>query len=92
MKEGLGRYTCLSLFAQAARDLIRELAATAMRKIGQIRPYKIQGPATLEIEYTTRNSLPPGAELRPGAKILGDRTIRYRGRDFLEAWTRYETR
>ncbi len=52
----------------------------------------LQGPATIQVEYTTRNSLPPGAELRPGAEVLDDRTIRYRGKDFLEAWTRYRSR
>lgn len=54
-----------------------------------IRPYKVRGPVTLQIEYTTRNSLSPDAGLAPGAEVLDDRTIRYRGKDFLEAYTRY---
>ena len=89
VKEGLGRYTCLSLSAPAARELIRERATAAMRKIGQIRPYKVQGPVTIQIEYTTRNSLPIDAAFAPGAEVVDDRTIRYRARDFLEAWKRY---
>jgi D-aminopeptidase len=44
---------------------------------------------TIEIEHTTRNSLPAGANTRPGAEVVDDRTIRYHGKDFLEAWTRY---
>jgi D-aminopeptidase len=28
------------------------------------------------------------AHLRPGAEIIDARTIRYSGKDFLEAWTR----
>jgi D-amino peptidase len=47
---------------------------------------------TIQIEYTTRNSLPPDAGLAPGAEVLDDRTIRYHGKDFLEAWTRYRVR
>ncbi|RPJ85994.1 MAG: hypothetical protein EHM18_08510 [Acidobacteria bacterium] len=92
VKEGLGRHTCLSLPAKAARDLIRDDAARAMQKLNQIRPYRIDGPVTIEYEYTTRNSLPSDARLRPGAQVIDDRTIRYQGKDFLEAWTRSQVR
>lgn len=94
VKEGLGRHTCISLSAQAARDLIREAARRSMAKIGAIKPYVVPGPVSLEIEYTTRNSLPVGAELRAGAQIqiLDDRTIRFQGKDILEVWTLYRAR
>jgi D-amino peptidase len=59
-----------------------------MAKAATIRPYKIDGPVTIEIEYTTRNALGPDAGLRPGAEVVDARTIRYRGKDFLEAWQR----
>ena len=88
VKEGFGRYSCLSLSAEAARSLTREHARLAMAKIGKIKPYKIEGPVTFEIEHTTRNSLPIDAGLRPGAEVVDDRTIRFHGKDFLEAWTR----
>jgi D-amino peptidase len=39
-----------------------------MAKAATIRPYKIDGPVTIEIEYTTRNALGPDAGLRPGAE------------------------
>ena len=89
VKEGLGRYACLSKSADAARAAIREHARLAVAKIGTIRPYVIEGPTTVEIEYTTRNSLPANAVSRPGAEVVDDRTIRYHGQNFLEAWTRY---
>jgi D-amino peptidase len=92
VKEGLGRYTCLSMSAQEARDTIRAAANRAIKKISQIRPYRIEGPVTIEIEYTTRNSLGIDAGRAPGAEVVDDRTIRYRGKDFLEAWTRYRGR
>jgi D-amino peptidase len=89
VKEGLQRYACISLSAPSARDLIRASARRAMTKIGQIRPYKIAGPATIEIEHTTRSSLGVDAGRVPGATQIDDRTIRYSGKDFLEAWMRY---
>jgi D-amino peptidase len=89
VKEGIGRYACISLSAQSARDLIRERATLAARKIGSIPPYIVTGPVTLQIEYTTRNSLSPDAGLAPGREVVDDRTIRFQGKDLLEAWTRY---
>src|SRR3954464_7438717 len=65
VKEGIGRYNCISLSAPAARDAIREAARRSVAKIGTIKPYVLPGPVTLQIEYTTRNSLPPDAESRP---------------------------
>jgi len=88
VKEGLARYACISLSAQAARELIREKARRAMEKLGQIKPYRIEGPVVFEYEYTTRNTLPIDAARRTGAEVVNDRTIRYRGKDFMEAWTR----
>jgi len=92
VKEGLGRYSCISLSAPAARDLIRETARRSMAKIGSIQPYRVAGPVTLQIEYTTRNSLPVDAESRYGAEVIDDRTIRFRGNDILEVWRRYRSR
>ena len=88
VKEGLARYTCITMPAEQARQAIREGAARAMKKLAQIPPYRIEGPVTFEIEHTTRNSLPIDAALAPGTEVVDDRTIRYRGKDFLEAWIR----
>ena len=92
VKEGFSNYACQTLSAQAARDLIHEHARRAMQRIGEIKPYKLEGPVTIQIEYTTRNALGMDAPLRPGAEIIDARTIRYSGKDFMEAWTRSERR
>ena len=91
VKEGLGRNTCITLSAAASRMAIRQGARRALENIGKAKPYRIEGPVTIEIEYTTRNSLPPAAALQPGATVVDDRTIRFEGSNFLEAWTRYRT-
>jgi len=90
VKEGLSNYACISLSAEASRGLIREGAARAMRRISEIPPYRIEGPVSLQIEYTTRNALGMDAHLRAGAEIVDARTIRYSGKDFMEAWTRFQ--
>jgi D-amino peptidase len=88
VKEGLARYSCISLSAEEARQRIRRGCATAAGMLERIKPLRIEGPVSITIEYTTRNSLPIDAELAPGAKVLDDRTIRYEGANFLEAWLR----
>jgi D-amino peptidase len=88
VKEGIDNYSCISLSAEAARRLIQERAAAAMAKIGRIQPYRVNGPVTIEIEYTSRHALTPDAALTTGAKIVNARTIQFYGKDFLEAWQR----
>jgi len=90
VKEGFSNYACQTLSAQSARELIHDSARRGMQRIAEIRPYKIEGPVTIQIEYTTRNALGVDANLRPGAEVIDARTIRYSGKDFLEAWTRAE--
>ena len=63
----MSNYVCLSLSAQAARDLIHERAMSAMKNIGAIKPYKVDGPVTIEIERTTRNALEAAAWGRCGS-------------------------
>jgi D-amino peptidase len=88
VKQGFANYVCLSLSAQAARDLIREQARLAMQKIGAIKPYKVEGPVTIQIERTTRNALDMDAQIQPDAEMMDARTVRYKGKNFLEAWIR----
>ena len=90
VKEGFSNYACQTLSAQSARELIHERARRGMQRIGEIKPYRIEGPVTIQIEYTTRNALGVDASLRPGVEVIDARTIRYSGKDFMEAWTRYE--
>ena len=92
VKEGLGRYACISESAETAQRMIKAAAQRSVAKIGSIKPYRVPGPCLLEIEYTTRNSLPIDSELRTAAEVVDDRTIRFRGKDVLEVWQRYRTR
>lgn len=86
--EGLARHVCVSLSAEMSRQAIRAAARRAAARMGQAKPYRINGPVTIEIEYTTRNSLRLDATHALGGEVVDDRTIRYRGADFLGAWTR----
>jgi D-amino peptidase len=90
VKEGLANYSCISLPAGASRALISQRASAAMQKIGRIKPYRLDGPVTFQVEYTSRHALGPNASLAAGSEVLDARTIRYTGKDFLEAWLRFQ--
>ncbi len=92
VKKGYGEYACLSLSASAAQSLIRERATMAMKRISEIKPYKIDGPVTVQVEYTARSVPGPDAKYRPGVEVVDARTLRFHGKDFVEAWTRAEAK
>ena len=92
VKEGLARYVCISLSAPSARELIKEHARKSVALIGKVKPYTVTGPVTLQIEYTTRNTLSLDADAKTGAEVVDSQTIRFKGKDVLEAWQRYRAR
>jgi D-amino peptidase len=92
VKEGLGYYSCLSMTSADAVKLIEEKAAAAWRKLGSIKPYRVEGPVEMVTEYTTRSTPHPDMPLAAGFERAGPRTIRVRGANFLEAWTRWSSR
>ncbi len=92
VKEGLARYVCISVSAPVAREMIREGARRSVGLIGKVKPYRVANPVTLEIEYTTRNTLGLDAEGRAGAEVVDSQKIRFKGKDLLEAWQRYRAR
>jgi D-amino peptidase len=91
VKQAILRNTCDTLSAPAARDLIRAKAKASMALIGQVQPHVVAGPVTLEVEFTTRNSLTTDAALIPITTVVDDRTIRYRGATVGDAWRIYRS-
>lgn len=86
VKEGLGYYSCISLSAKAAQDLIEEKARLAFQKLDEVPPYRIEGPVSFEIERTTRSTLTPNQHLPSGIEQVDARTLRYSCSNFLESW------
>jgi D-amino peptidase len=86
VKEGLGYYACVSLPAASAQAMIERDAAKAWGKLASIAPYRVAGPVEIEVESTTRSTPSPDAVLPAGVQRVGPRTLRYKGKDFWEAW------
>jgi D-amino peptidase len=92
VKEALGYYSCLSLSAEKAQELIEKKAALALSRLEQVRPYREEGPVSIETEYTTRSTPSPEEPLPAGVERVGPRTLRFTGKDFLAAWRLWSQR
>lgn len=85
VKKGVARHRALFLPPPVARGLIREKARRAVERIGQVAPFRLEGPVEIRIRYTSTDV----AERRAcdGHQIvrLDGQTVLYRGSDVLAA-------
>ncbi len=87
VKEGFSRNFAACLPPARSRKLIRETAEKAVRNAEDFKPFRINPPVTLKIEY----SHPNYADIQfrtPGIERLDARTIVIRGDDLLEVMKR----
>lgn len=88
VKSGVSRGAGFMLPHSQSCALIRETARRAMKRLAEIPPYRVAGPVELKIEFTTRGVrqfLP-----REGVQQLNERTWSFRGKDFRDAWLKWE--
>jgi len=84
VKESCGRYAARCLVPEAARELIREAAQSALSKKGS-KPFVVEPPITLAVDFTSSAHLDM-AELIPGSRRTGGRHIEYTHDDFLTVY------
>ena len=88
VKWGLSLYGGKFLSRDKAHELIRQKAADAVKKIKEIKPYKVSAPVTLKLELVSRKKVPT-AECKPYLKVIDGHTYEVTGCDFMEAWQRF---
>ena len=76
-------HSAQTLTPQAARDLIRERAAAAVRRIADFKPRKLSGPVTLELSFKNYRPVEMLGYL-PIVERVDSHTIRYRAADILQ--------
>jgi len=87
VKEGLSRNFAICLPPAETRDLIRKAAKKAVQRAADLKPFTIDTPVTVKIEY----SHPNYADLQtrtPGVERVDARTVRCQGEDLLEVMRR----
>jgi D-amino peptidase len=84
-KWGLGRQFALSLSPKKARRLIERAAEEAVRAAASAKPFKVEPPYELVVEYT-RAEYADSKEHLPGVERVGERTVKVRGRDLIQVF------
>lgn len=85
VKEAFGRYAAKSLHPSKARALIQAEATRALEDRKAIQPLRAHLPVTIGVEFanTGHGDL---AELIPGIKRVGGKSVQFRAEDYLEAF------
>lgn len=87
VKRGLSRHCAELLPMPVVHELIREKARAAMGKARSIRPFTIDPPVEIEIDYF-RNDMVDGIRERNGVRKIGPRSVAFSGETVIEAFDR----
>ena len=82
-KWSISFHSARTLMPEASYALIREKVKAALARVGDFRPYRLEGPVRLEISF--KNYTP--AELLaylPGVERVDSHSVRYVGKDMVE--------
>ncbi|MDR7434536.1 MAG: M55 family metallopeptidase [Armatimonadota bacterium] len=87
VKEGLDRFTGITLTPEKARVLIREKAVQAIHatRAGLLSPYRVEEPVTFEVDFK-RTSPAHMCTLFPGVERVSPRTIRIIEHDYVRGF------
>lgn len=81
VKQGIGE-ACLSQHPKIAQQKIREGAKRAISQIGAIKPFTLEPPHRIEIDFKKKEKV-TNAAWYPGAVRTGEYTIGFESNDFL---------
>ena len=87
VKAGVSATAGYTLAHPAACGLIRAKARRAMERLAEFKPYKIETPVEVKVEFATSGA--PGPRLGGNPERIDDRTFVFRGNDIIDAWFKY---
>jgi D-amino peptidase len=90
VKWGVSRIAGYTLPTPRARVLIHEKARHAMERLAEIKPYRLEGPVEVKVEFTTEGASTRLYAPREGVEHLNQRTWAFRGKDIIDAWFKFQ--
>jgi D-amino peptidase len=87
VKSGVSSTAGYTLPHPAACELIRNKAERAMKRLAEFKPYRIEGPVEVKVEFTPTGD--PGPEPRRASRRIDDRTVVYTGKNIIDAWFKF---
>jgi D-amino peptidase len=85
VKYAIDRFAARCLSLQKSHELIKDSAYQAVKRIKEFKPYVVDGPVELEVEFTSTAEC-RRAGLVPGSYFKSPRIIAYKGENIVEAW------
>ena len=83
VKDGFSRTGTITLHPSDAGQLIAENVKKGLALAGKMKPWKLKGPVTIKIEYSTTSPADRNS-LVPGVKRTGPKSISYTGKNIIE--------
>jgi D-amino peptidase len=83
VKRAIGFHSTATLTPEVARRMIREHAASAIKRRGEMRAYSISRPITLEVSFKNYRPVELLGYL-PNVQRVDSHTVRFIGRDMVE--------
>jgi len=87
VKSGVSPAAGYTLPHPAACDLVRAKAGQAMKRLAEFKPYRIEGPVEVKVEFTTTGA--PGPAPARVSERVDERTVIYRGKNIIDAWFKF---
>jgi len=84
-KYALDRWTARCVALERSREAIKNQASRALSRLDSFAPHKLEGPVTLEIEFTSTSEA-LWASLVPGTTRKNPRTVSYTADNIVDAW------
>lgn len=85
VKEGIDRYTAKCLTPKESGERIKQAAMRALGRAGELKPYRVEAPVKLEVEFTSA-SMASLAAAFPGIVREEPRKISYASEDLVRGW------
>ena len=87
VKSGVSPAAGFTLPHPVACELIRTRVESAMKRLSEFKPYRVQGPVEVKVEFTTSGD--PGREPRRASRRIDERTVVYTGKNIIDAWFKF---
>ncbi len=87
VKAGVSPTAGFTLPHAVACDLIRKKAERSMKRLAEFKPYRVEGPIEVKVEYTTTGV--PGPGPRRASRRMDERTVVYTGKNIIDAWFKF---
>ncbi|HET7214329.1 MAG TPA: M55 family metallopeptidase [Terriglobia bacterium] len=87
VKSGVSPAAGFTLPHSVACELIREKSERAMKRLAEFKPYRVEGPVEVKVEFTTSGT--PGPEARRATRRLDEWTVVYTGKNIIDAWFKF---